>query len=110
MLANLIKVGLLIVRMFSASEAVEFIQFDVLSRNARNDFLVGGVGLGTGPINPALYGGRTNPFDARHGFRAQAFKPLLDGALNLLFRRFKIVKGRPKTVTESLPALPAAED
>jgi hypothetical protein len=110
MLANLIKVGLLIVRMFSASEAVEFIQFDVLSRNARNDFLVGGFGLNTDPITPSLYGGRMNAFNARHGFRAQAFEPLLDGALNLLFRRFKVVEGRSKAVTESLPALTAAED
>jgi hypothetical protein len=66
--------------------------------------------LDTSPINPALYSGRMNPFDARHGFRAQTFKPLLDGALNLLFRRFKIVEGRPKTVTESLSTLSAAED
>jgi hypothetical protein len=32
-----------------------------------------------------------NAFDARHGFRAQAFGPLLDGSLNLLFRRFKVI-------------------
>jgi hypothetical protein len=110
MLANLVKIGLLLVRMFSAGKAMEFIQFDVLSRNARDDFLVGGFGLDTGPINPSLYGGRMNAFDSRHGFRAQAFEPLLDGALNLLFRRFKVVEGRSKAVAECLPALTAAED
>ena len=110
MLANLIKVGLLPVRMFSAGEDVEFIQFDVLSRIARDDFLAVGFGLGAGPTKPSLYGGRMNAFDARHGFRAQAFEPLMDGALNLLFRRFKVVEGRSKAVAESLPALTAAED
>ncbi len=110
MLANLVKIGLLIVRMFSAGKAMELIQFDILSRNACDDFLVSGFGLDTGPINPSLYGGRMNAFDARHGFRAQAFEPLLDGALNLLFRCFKVVEGRPKAVTESLPALTAAEN
>jgi hypothetical protein len=109
MLANLIKVGLLLVRMFSAGEAVEFIQFDVLSRIARDDLLVGGFGLGKGPINSSLYG-RMNAFDARHGFKAQAFEPLLDGALNLLFRRFKVAEDRPETVAESLSTLTAAED
>jgi hypothetical protein len=55
MSANFIKVGLLLVRMFSAGEAVEFIKLDVLSRNARDDFLVSGFGLDAGPINPLLY-------------------------------------------------------
>jgi hypothetical protein len=84
MLADLVNISILIVRMFSASKAMEFIQFNVLSRNARDDFFVGGFGLNAGPINPSLYGGRMNAFDARHGFRAQAFEPLLNGALNLL--------------------------
>jgi hypothetical protein len=110
MLANLVKIGLLVVRMFSAGKAMEFIQFNVLSRNARDDFFVGGFGLNTGPINPSLYGGRMNVFDARHCFRAQAFEPLLNGALNLLFGRFKVVEGCSKAVAESLPALTAAED
>ena len=110
MLADFIKIGLLLVRMFSACETVEFIQFNVLSRNARDDFLVGGFGLRTGSINPALNGGRMNAFDTGHGFRAQAFESLLDGALNLLFRRFKVVEGRSKAVAESLSALTAAED
>jgi hypothetical protein len=51
-----------------------------------------------------------NAFDARHGLRAQAFEALLDGALNLLFRRFKVVEGRSIAVAESFPALTAAED
>src|SRR5215467_15789731 len=110
MLADFIKIGLLLIRMFSACETVEFIQFNVLSRNARDDFFVGGFGLNTGPINPSLYGGRMNAFDTRHGFRAQAFEPLLDGALNLLFWRFKVVEGCSKAVAESLPTLTAAEN
>src|SRR5262249_46593525 len=110
MLANLVKIGLLIIRMFSAGKAMEFIQFNVLSRNARDDFLVSSFGLDTGPINPSLYSSRMNAFDARHGFRAQAFELLLNGALNLLFRRFKVVEGGSKAVAESLPALTAAED
>jgi hypothetical protein len=51
-----------------------------------------------------------NSFDTRDGFRAQAFEPLLNGALNLLFRRFKVVECRSKAVAENLPALRAAED
>jgi hypothetical protein len=51
-----------------------------------------------------------NAFDARHCFRTQAFEPLLNGALNLLFGRFKVVEGGSKAVAESLPALTAAED
>jgi hypothetical protein len=58
----------------------------------------------------ALNGGRMNTFDTGHGFRAQAFESLLDGALNLLFRSFKVVEGRSKSVAESLPALTTAED
>ena len=39
-----------------------------------------------------------------------SYGALLDGALNLLFRRFKVVEGRSKAVAECLPALPAAND
>jgi hypothetical protein len=88
MLADLFDVALFLVGMLLASEAVEFIQFDILSRNARDDFSVGGFGLDTGPINPTLNGGRMNAFDAGDRLRAQSFEALLDGALNLLFRRF----------------------
>src|SRR5215813_1667982 len=110
MLADLFQVAVLLVRMFSACEAMEFIQFDVLSRNARDDFFVGGFGLRTGAINPALYGGRLNTFDTGHRLRAQSFEALLDGALNLIFRGFKVVEGCAIAVAESLPALTAAED
>jgi len=51
-----------------------------------------------------------NTFDAGNGLRAQSFEALLDGALNLLFRSFKVVEGRSKAVAEYLPALPAAND
>jgi hypothetical protein len=50
-----------------------------------------------------------NALDARHGFRAQAFEQLLGGALNLLFRRFKVVEDRPGTGAESLSTMTAAE-
>jgi hypothetical protein len=60
--------------------------------------------------HPSLDGGRMNAFDACHRFKAQAFKPLLDDALNLLFRSFKVVEGRSIAVAECLPALTAAED
>jgi hypothetical protein len=80
------------------------------SRNACDDFPVGGFGLQTGAINPPVNGGRMNAFDAGHRLRAQSFEALLDGALNLLFRRFKVVEGRPEAVAACLPALPAAND
>jgi hypothetical protein len=105
-----IEVVLLRIWMFGACETVEFIQFDVLSRNACDDFLVGGFGLQTRAINPPLNGGRMNAFDAGHDLQAPSFEVLLDGALNLLFRRFKVVEGRSKAVAESLPALPALID
>ena len=54
MLAYLFQVAFMLVGMLLASEAVEFIQFDVVSRNACDDFLIGGFGLQTGAINPAL--------------------------------------------------------
>ncbi len=110
MLADLFQVAFLLVGMLLASEAVEFIQFDVLSQNACNDLLVGGFGLQTGAINPPLNGGRMNAFDAGNRLRAQSFEPFLDGALNLLFRRLKVVEGRSNAVAESLPTLTAAED
>jgi hypothetical protein len=110
MLADLFQVAFLLVRMLLASEAVKFIQFDILSRNACDDLLVGGFGLQTGAINPAPDGGRMNAFDASDRLRTQSFEALPDGALDLLFRRFKVVEGRPKAVAESLPALPAAND
>jgi len=47
-------------------------------KTALDDFLIGGFGIAGGPINPSLYCGRMNAFDARHSFRAQAFEPLLD--------------------------------
>jgi hypothetical protein len=80
------------------------------SRNACDDFLVGGFGLQTGAVNPPLNGSWMNAFDAGDRLRAQSFEALLDGALNLLFRRFKVVEGRSKAVAECLPALPAAND
>ena len=69
--------------------------------------MAGGFGLRTGPINPSLYG---NSFNARHGLREQAFEPLLDGPLNLLFLRLKVVEDRSETGAESLSTLTAAED
>jgi hypothetical protein len=108
--ADLIEVALLRIWMPGSCEAVEFIQFDVLSRNACDDFPVGGFGLKTGAINPPSDGGRMNAFDAGDRLRAQASEALPDGALNLLFRRFKVVEGRSKAVAENLPALPAAND
>jgi hypothetical protein len=51
-----------------------------------------------------------NAFDAGNRLRAQSFEALLNGALNLLFRRFKVVEGCSKAVTECLPALPAANE
>jgi hypothetical protein len=109
-LANFIRIGLLLVRMFSASEAVEFIQFDVLRRNASDDFFVGGFGLDTGPLNPSLDGGRMNAFDARHSFRAQTFKALLDSALDFLLRSLEIIEGRAVPVTKSAFVQIAAND
>jgi hypothetical protein len=108
MLADLIKVALLLVGMLGACETVELMQFDVLSRNARDDFLISS--FGTGTINPLLDIGRMNVFDAGDSLRAQVFEPLLDGPLNLLFRRFKVVEDRPETVAESISTLRVAED
>jgi hypothetical protein len=51
-----------------------------------------------------------NAFDAGNRLRAQSFDALLDGALNVLFRRFKVMEGRSKTVAECLQALTAAND
>jgi hypothetical protein len=96
--------------MLLAGEAVEFIQFDVLSPNACDDFLVGGFGLQAGAINPALNSGRMNAFDAGDSLRAQSFKALLDGALDFLFRSLKVVEGRAIAVTESPPTLPTTDD
>jgi hypothetical protein len=51
-----------------------------------------------------------NAFNAGNRLRTQSLEALLDGALNLLFRRFKVVEGRYIAVAECLPALTAAED
>jgi hypothetical protein len=110
MLANFIKAGLLLVRMFSASETVEFIQFDVLRRHACDDCLIGGFGLQTGALNPALNGGRMHAFDASNRLWAQPFKALLNGALDFLLWRLEIVEGRPEAVAKSFLALLAAND
>jgi hypothetical protein len=109
-LTDFFRIALLLVGMFGAGETVEFIQFDVLGRNAHDDFLVGGFSLRTGPADPSLDGGRMNAFNASYGFRAQAFESLPDGALDFLFRRFEIIKGRPEAVAESLSTLPATKD
>src|SRR5262245_8429663 len=93
----------------AGSEAVEFIQFDFLSRNVCDDSLIGSFGPQTGAINPALNGGRMNSFDACDRLRAQSFESLLDGALNLLFRHFKVVEGRSEAVAECLPSLACSE-
>jgi hypothetical protein len=66
MLADLFWVALFLVWMFSACKALKFIQFEVLRRNACDDFLIGGFGLQTGAFNPALDNGRMNALDARH--------------------------------------------
>src|SRR5262245_66445763 len=96
--------------MLLAGKAVEFIQFDVLSPNACDYFLVGDFGLQAGAINPALNSGRMNAFDAGDRLRAQSFKALLDGALDFLFRSLKVVEGRAIAVTESPPTLPTTEE
>jgi len=57
-----------------------------------------------------LNGGRINAFDAGDRLRAQSFEALPDGALNLLFWRFKAVEYRSKAVAERLPAPPASND
>ena len=110
MLADLFKVALLLVRMLLASETVEFIQFDVLSRNGCDDFLIGGFGLRTGAINLAPDDGRMNAFDASDSLLAKPFEPLLNGSLDFLFRRLKVVESCAIAVTESPPALPTTDD
>jgi hypothetical protein len=91
------------------SEAVEFIQFDVLSRNACDDLLVGGFGLQTGAINPALNGGRMNAFDASDSLLAKPFEALLNGALDFLLWGLQIIKGCAVAVAECFPAFSAAD-
>src|SRR5262249_57546630 len=108
MLANLIKVGLLLVGMLGAGESVKLIQLDVFRPHIGDHFPVGGGGLELGALSPTLDGGRMNAFDAGNRLRAQSFEALLNGALNLLFRRFKVVEGRSKAHAECLPPLPAA--
>ncbi len=58
----------------------------------------------------ALNGGRMNAFDSGNRVRTQSFEALLDRALNLLFRCFKVEEGRSKAVAECLPALSAVND
>jgi hypothetical protein len=70
MLADFLNVAFLLVRMLLAGETVEFIQFNILSRNGCDDFLIGGFGLRTGAINPALNGGRMNAFNTSDSLRA----------------------------------------
>jgi hypothetical protein len=108
MLADLLDVALLLVRMLLAGEAIEFIQLDVLSRNACNDFLIGGFGLRTGAINPAPDGGRLNAFDASDSLRAKPFESLLNGALDFLFWGLEVIKGCAVAVAECFPAFSAA--
>jgi hypothetical protein len=110
MLTDFFEVAFLLVGMLLASETVEFIQFDVLSRDGCNDFLIGGFGLRTGAINPTPDGSRMNAFDAGDSLRAKPFEPLLNGALDLLFRRLKVVEGSAIAVTESPPALPTVDN
>src|SRR5262244_3972946 len=110
MWADLVKVVLLLIGMFGSSKAVEFIQFNVLGRNARDDLLVGGFGLLASAIDPTLYGGWVNLFDAGDSFRAQPFESLIDRALHFLLGRLEIVKGRAVAVTEGPLMLLAADD
>jgi len=110
MLTDFSQVALLLVGMLSASDAVEFVQFDILGRDVGDDLLVGGLGLDTGALNPSLGGSRMNAFDASHGLRTQLFEPSLDGALDFLFGGLEVVGGRAEAVAESLPTLPATED
>ena len=108
-LADLFEVALLLVRMLLTGETVEFIQFDVLSRNACDDFLVGGSGLRTGAINPSLNSSWMNAFDAGNSFRASAFKALLNGSLDFLFRSLEVIKGCAVAVAKGFPAISAAD-
>ncbi len=110
MLADLFKVAFLLVWMLGASEAVEFIQFDVLSRDSRDDFLVGSLGLRTGAINPALNGSRMNAFDASDSLRTKPFESLLNGALDFLLWGFEVIKGRAVAVTECPFVLLTSDD
>src|SRR5882672_2547127 len=108
MLADLFQVVFLLVGMLLPGETVEFIQFDVLSRDSCDDFLVSGLGLRTGAINPAPDGGRMNAFDASDSLRAKSFEPLLNGALDFLLWCLEIIKGCAGAVAECFPAFSAA--
>jgi len=70
MLADLFQIAFLLVCMLLASEAVEFIQFDIFCTDAGDDFLVSRPGLDASAFNPALNGSRMNAFDASHRLRA----------------------------------------
>jgi len=72
-------------------------------------FLVGGLGLRTGAINPALNGGRMNAFDTSDSLRAKPFEPLLNGALDFLLWGLEIIKGCAVAVAECFPAISAAD-
>jgi len=71
--------------------------------------MVGGFGLRTGAINPALNSGWMNAFDTSDSLRAKPFEPLLDGALDFLFRGLEVIKGSAVAVAECFPALTAAD-
>ena len=98
------------VRMFNSSEAVEFIQLDVLTPDLRDDRLVGGLSLDIGAIDPPLDGCGMNAFDARDSFWSEAFKSLLESALHLLLRCLEVIKGGAVTIAESLSTVSAADD
>ena len=109
MLADFFQVTLLLVRMLLAGEAVEFIQFDILRRNACDNLPVGGFGLQAGALDPPSDGGRMDAFDASDGFRAKPFEPLLNGALDFRFRGLEIIEGCAVAVAECFPTAPAAD-
>ncbi len=110
MLADFRQIALGLVGMFGARKTMEFVQFDVLGLNVVNDRPVSRRSLVRGAFNPPLDGSGMDALDPGHRLRAQALKALPQGALDFVCWCLEVVAGRPVTVTESLLALPAAED
>src|SRR6266542_975046 len=110
MLADLIKVGLLLVGMLGAGKSVKLIQLDVFRPHVGDYFPVGGGGLELGALSPTLDGGRVDMFDPGDGFRAETLESLIDGAFDFLFRSFQVVESRAVTVAKGSLVLFAADD
>jgi hypothetical protein len=81
-------------------------QLDIVCRDIGDYLFISG----SGSFDPPLYSGWMDALNASDRFVVQAFKLLIDGAFDFLFRSIQILESPPVTIAEGSTAQLTADD